>query len=253
LQGSRWDPGEDIVSPYLWARGIRRVDVVVLTTAQEDHLGGLRAVVRNFAVGEFWHGPNPLTPAYLDLLEELARRRIPIRQLAAGERIETGGASVEVLWPWAGRPLPTRPSDDDSLVLKVSKGEASVLLPSDIGQAVEEELATTGIDLRCRVLKVAQHGAATSSSAAFLERVAPSVALVTADNRGSANTFSPETLGRLRSIGAQIFRTDVDGTTTVTLRGSDLVVRSYRNHSAARASATFSPASPSGLVTSSVR
>jgi competence protein ComEC len=160
---------------------------------------------------------------------------------------------VEVLWPQMGRPLPARPSDDDSLVLKISKGEASVLLAGDIGQAAEKELATAGRDLRCRVLKVAQHGAATSSGATFLARVAPSVALVTADRRGSASTLSSETLDRLRSMGAQIFRTDVDGATTVTLRGSDLVVRSYRNHSAARASATFSPVSPSGLATSRVR
>jgi competence protein ComEC len=253
FQGSRWDPGEDIVSPYLWSRGIDRIDVVALSTAQEDHLGGLRAVMRNFAVGEFWHGPNPLTPAYLDLQEELARRHVPMRQLAAGERIKLGGATVQVLWPPARQPLPPRPSDDDSLVMKVSSGEASILLPGEIGQAVEEELAAAGIDLRCRVLKVAHHGAATSSSAVFLARVAPSVALVTAGNRGSANTLSSETLDRLRQIGAQIFRTDVDGATTVTLRGSDLVVRSYRNHSAARASATFSPPSPSGLATSSVR
>lgn len=253
FRGTRWDPGEDIVSPYLWSRGMQRIDVVILSTAQEDHLGGLRAVVRNFAVGEFWHGPNPLTPAYLDLQEELARRRVPIRQLAAGERIRTGGALVEVLWPRAGRPLPARPSGDASLVLKISSGEASVLLPGDVGQAAEKELATAGMELRSRILKVAQHGAATSSSIAFLEKVAPSVALVTADNRGSANTLVPETFDRLRSIGAQIFRTDVEGATTVTLRGSDLVVRPYRNHSAARASATFSPASPSGLVTSSVR
>jgi competence protein ComEC len=253
FRGRRWDPGEDIVSPYLWSRGISRIDVLVLSHAHEDHLGGLIAVVRNFRVGEFWHGQNPLTPTYLDLLEELARRRVPVRQLAEGERIETGDASVEVLWPPAERPLSARPSNDDSLVLRISSGEASVLLPGDISQAVEEELASARINLHCRVLKVAHHGAATSSSPGFLAKVAPSVALVTTETRGPVNTPSPETLDRLRFVGAQIFRTDVEGASTVVMRGSDLVVRSYRNHSAARASATFSPASPSGLATSSVR
>jgi competence protein ComEC len=253
FRGRRWDPGEDIVSPYLWSRGIRRIDVIVLSTAQEDHLGGLTAVVRNFRVGEFWHGPNPLTPAYLDLLEELARHRVPLRQLAAGKRIDAGGAWVEVLWPQAGRPLLARPSGDDSLVLKISSGEASVLLPGEIGQAVEEELVHGGIHLRCRVLKVAHHGAITSSSAAFLEKVAPSVALVTTASRGPANSPSPETLNRLRSVGARVFQTDLEGATTVVMRGSDIVVRSYRNPSAARTSATFSPTSPSGLATSRVR
>ena len=253
FRGRRWDPGEDIVSPYLWSRGISRIDVLVLSHAHEDHLGGLIAVVRNFRVREFWHGPNPLTPAYLDLLAELARRRVPVRQLAEGERIETGDASVQVLWPPAGRALSARPSNDDSLVLKVSSGEARVLLPGDIGQMVEQSLADSGIDLHCRVLKVAHHGAATSSSPTFLAKVAPSVALVTTENRGPVNTPSPETLDRLIYVGARVFRTDVEGATTVVMRGSDLVVRSYRNHSAARASATFSPASPSGLATSSVR
>ena len=253
FRGRRWDPGEDIVSPYLWSRGISRIDVLVLSHAHEDHLGGLIAVVRNFRVREFWHGPNPLTPAYLDLLAELARSQVPVRQLAEGERIEIGDASVQVLWPPAGRPVSARPANDDSLVLRISSGEASVLLPGDISQAVEEELASAGMSLHCRVLKVAHHGAATSSSPAFLEKAAPAVALVTAESRGPANSPSPETLGRLRSVGARIFQTDLAGATTVVMRGADTTVRSYRNPSTAGMSATFSPTSPSAPATSSVR
>jgi competence protein ComEC len=253
FRGRRWDPGEDIVSPYLWSRGLGRIDVVVLSTPQDDHLGGLTAVVRNFRVGEFWHGPNPLTPAYLDLLEELARHRVRLRQLVAGERIDAGGAAVEVLWPQAGRPLPTRPSSEDSLVLKVSSGEASVLLLGEIGQAVEEELEHGGSHLRCRVLKVARHGATTSSSAAFLKKVAPAVALVTSESASPINSPNPETLNRLRAVGARVLETDVEGAITVAMRGSDLVVGSYRNRSSTRASGTFSPGSLSGLATSRVR
>ncbi|MBZ5515039.1 MAG: ComEC/Rec2 family competence protein [Acidobacteriia bacterium] len=253
FRGRRWDPGEDIVSPYLWSRGISRIDILVLSHGHEDHLGGLLAVVRNFRVREFWHGPNPLTPAYLELLGELARRRVPVRKLRAGMQLERGAARVEVLWPPAGWPLSDRPSNDDSLVLKVSSGAARVLLPGDIGQMVEQTLADSGTDLHSLVLKVAHHGAATSSSLGFLERVAPSAALITAENRGPVSSLNPATLGRLRSVGARVFQTDAEGATTAVMRGPDLVVYSYRNHSAFRASATFSPGSPAGLAASSVR
>ena len=55
IQGRRWDSGEDIVSPYLWSRGIKKIDVVALTQASADHAGGLYAILENFRVGEFWH------------------------------------------------------------------------------------------------------------------------------------------------------------------------------------------------------
>jgi competence protein ComEC len=227
FRGRRWEPGEDIVSPYLWSRGVKKIDVVALSHAHEDHLGGLAAVVRNFRMGEFWHGPNAPTPAYEGLLADVRRRAIPTRLVAAGERIPLGGASVEILWPPRDHPIGPRPSNDDSVVMHISSGEASVLLPGDISEQVEQDLVRSGMPLRGQLLKVAHHGAKNSSSSEFLARVSPSIALVTVEGGNPANLPSPEVLARLQAAGAKTYRTDIAGAVTVELRGSQLSVRPY--------------------------
>ena len=104
FQGRRWDSGEDIVSPYLWSRGIKKIDVVALTHAHANQLGGLYAVLENFRVGEFWHAPQPETPEYAALLETVAERGIPTRTLMAGDALSFGDTSVRVLWPGSDPP-----------------------------------------------------------------------------------------------------------------------------------------------------
>jgi competence protein ComEC len=221
--GSRWDPGESIVSPYLWFRGITQIDRVVLSHAHQDHLGGMTAIFRNFRVGEFWHGVNPPTPAYFGLLQEADRLGIPDKQLVAGQKIDLGGAAIDILWPPAARRVGERPSNDDSLVMRIVTEGGSALLAGDITAAVEEELVQGGVLLRSEVLKVAHHGSRTSSSPGFLARVAPSVALITAE----VGNPSPETLARLGAAGARIYRTDVDGAVKAQLRGGQLAVQAH--------------------------
>jgi competence protein ComEC len=217
FQGRLWDPGEDIVSPYLWSRGIKKIDIVVLSHPHEDHLGGLFAVVRNFRIGEFWHAANSLTPAYSGLLESVRQKGVAERTLAAGDELERGGAAVRVLWPPRSWPSGL-PSNDDSLVLRLTYHHGSVLLTGDISTRVEQELLASGERLDSQVLKVAHHGSNSSSSAEFLARVNPRLAMVTGGSGEFGSLPSPETLERLRERGIRVFRPDVDGATTVQLR-----------------------------------
>ncbi|HMD84525.1 MAG TPA: ComEC/Rec2 family competence protein [Terriglobia bacterium] len=164
FQGRRWDSGEDIVSPYLWSRGIKKIDVLALSHASPDHLGGLYAIFENFRVGEFWHAPEGETPEYAALLETVAERGIPTRTLMAGDVLSLGDASIQVLEPGpdSGNVAPSfRPSSgragmaltkrsgrvgrkagatsvsrgrDDSLVMRVSAHGMNLLLPGDAGR-----------------------------------------------------------------------------------------------------------------------
>ena len=227
FQGRLWDPGEDIVSPYLWSRGVKRIDIVVLSHPHEDHLGGLFAVVRNFPIGEFWHAANSATPAYSGLLERVRQKGVAERTLAAGDELERGGAIVRALWPARSWRPSGLPSHDDSLVLRLSYHGASVLLPGDISTEVEQALLASGEPLESEVLKVAHHGSNSSTSTEFLARVNPRVAIVTGGAGGFGNLPSPETLGRLRERGIRVFRSDVDGATTVQMSDSFLGVRCY--------------------------
>jgi competence protein ComEC len=227
FSGSRWDPGETIVSPYLWSRGVAKIDRVVLSHAHQDHLGGMTAIFRNFRVGEFWHAANPPTPPYLGLLEEADRLGIRDQQLGAPQRVEIGGATIEVLWPPADRRVGERPSNDDSLVMRISAAGGSALLVGDISEVVEQELVRRGVIRKSEILKVAHHGAQTSSGTEFLARVSPSMALITGESGGAGNLPSPETLARLDAAGARVLRTDLSGAATVHLRGTLLSAQSY--------------------------
>jgi competence protein ComEC len=227
FQGRLWDPGEDIVSAYLWSRGIKKIDIVVLSHPHEDHLGGLFAVVRNFQIGEFWHAANSPSLAYSSLLERVRQKGAAERTLAAGDELERGGAAIRALWParwWRPSGLP---SNDDSLVLRLSYQGESVLLTGDISTKVERELLASGQDLDSEVLKVAHHGSNSSSSAEFLARVNPRLAILTGGSSDFGNLPSPETVGRLRQRGIQVFRSDVEGATTVQLSGGSIAVRCY--------------------------
>src|SRR5438445_6104368 len=93
------DPGEEAVSPYLWSRGFQRLDVVALTHAHQDHLGGLKAVLENFRVSKLWIG-REVTSASLANLESLARREgIPIEHEFRAQSFSWDGVNGEFLWP----------------------------------------------------------------------------------------------------------------------------------------------------------
>jgi len=227
-QGRLWDPGEDIVSPYLWSRGIEKIDIVVLSNPREDHLGGLFAVARNFRIGEFWHAENGAGRAYWDLLEKLRAKGVAEQTLVAGDNLERGGATVRAFWPERSREPAASLSSDDSLVLRVSYGEDSVLLAGDITAKAERELLDSGQDLHSLVLKAARHGSNSSSRREFLARVNPRVALISGGSFASGNLPGAETLARMRDQkGIRVFRPDVDGATTVEMSDS-LRVMTFR-------------------------
>jgi competence protein ComEC len=252
FQGRLWDPGEDIVSPYLWSRGIKKIDIVVLSHPHEDHLGGLFAVVRNFHIGEFWHAANSVTPAYSGLLERVRQKGVAERTLAAGDELERGGAAVRALWPARSWRPSDLPSNDDSLVLRLTYHGGSVLLTGDISAKVEQELLASGEPLESQVLKVAHHGSNSSTSSEFLARVNPRLAVLTGGSSGFGNLPSPETLVRLRERGIRVFRSDVDGATMVQMHDGSLAVRCYGPFSA-DSTAPAAGASRAGGLTLQVR
>ncbi len=220
--GRRWDPGENIVSPYLWSRGFKRIDIVVLTETHGDHLGGLTSVVGNFRVGEFWHGSNSLAPAYATLLEQVDRSGISVRQVAAGDAIRRGTTTIQILWPPAAQLASRVAAGDDSVVMRISDGDRTALLTGDISSKVEHTLLASGVSLESHVLKIAHQGAKSSSSPEFLARVLPRAAIVNAESGNSMNLPNPETLDRLRALGTHILRTDLDGAVTVEMNGSSM-------------------------------
>lgn len=241
FQRRRWDPGEDLVSPYLWSRGIEKIDVLVVPSARATRLEGLGPVITNFRIGELWHGPSApgrdSTPAYDALLEEVRARGVSERELVAGDLIQRGRASARVIWPAVSaslddpgirRTTASRAShSEEPLVLEISNGESSVLLAGDVDERVERQLASSPTPLRSQVLEVARHGARSSTSSEFLARVAPQIAMAAADRDDPRRAPNPETLERLKAAGVRVFRTDTDGAITVEMKGASLAVHCF--------------------------
>lgn len=243
FQGRRWDPGEDIISPFLWQLGIKRLDTVVLTHAHQDHMGGLPSIFRNFRVGEFWYGIPVESPEFIALMSLARERRIPTRRVWAGEAFSSGGATVRILWPQAGRMPAVRASNDDSVVMRIEGQKGSILLTGDISSKVEELLEKGNGPLCSTLLKVAHHGAKTSSSQGFLALVAPQAAFISTEGGGFMSLPNPETIARLRNSGTRVFQTNLQGALTVRFTQEGGKVMTYGSGTAARIGAGISTVS----------
>ena len=128
---SDFDIGEDVVSPYLWSRGIHRLDAVAVTHAHSDHMGGMAAVLANFHPRELWLGAESRSPELQKLLEDANHLDVVVIHRKAGDSIELGGSTVRILAPTFNLATNTLRKNDDSLVMKISFGQTSALLEGD--------------------------------------------------------------------------------------------------------------------------
>ena len=204
LGGSEWvggyrsgtDVGEEVVSPYLWSRGLKRLDVVALTHAHHDHIDGLHAVLENFSVGELWVGRDIESAAYRTLLAEASAHGVRIVHKEQGSDFNWDGVTGDVLWP-PHEAAATEASNDDSLVMRLTDGSLHFMLPGDAEQSVENELASEQAPLAAEFLKVPHHGSKTSSTEKFLEAVAPKVAVASV---GESNPYGHPAESRRRAL-----------------------------------------------------
>ena len=214
------DIGRRIVVPALRAAGVRRLDYLLVTHADPDHIGGAADVLRGLDPREIWEGvPVPASRPRADLLALARTGSTAWRTRYAGERLVAGGAVVRVLHPpppdWE-RP---RVRNDDSVVLDVRVGDVSVVLPGDIGAAVEAELAATWPPAAIRVLKAPHHGSRTSSSDAFLAALDPDLAVVSAGRDSRFGHPHPEVVRRYTAHGARLLLTGEVGAVSVCTDG----------------------------------
>ncbi|HTS48332.1 MAG TPA: DNA internalization-related competence protein ComEC/Rec2 [Bryobacteraceae bacterium] len=240
----RFDIGEDVVSPYLWTRSIRKLDVVVLTHAHDDHARGLPAVIENFHPAELWTGSTPASEAWSQVRAKAQSERVRILAMQSGRSFDFGGARVEVLSPPPDYIAADTPKNNDSLALRITYGQRSFLLTGDMEKPMEQRLLISGEPVRADVLKVGHHGSNTSSTDPFLDAVAPVFAVI---SDGFANSFHhphPQVLARLAAHRVGVFRTDQQGLITIRTDGRRMFVETYQPGQAAQRAYALGAASP---------
>ncbi|MGH9568620.1 MAG: ComEC/Rec2 family competence protein, partial [Candidatus Angelobacter sp.] len=223
---SEFDYGEDVVSPYLWSRGLEHLDVVVLTHAHGDHIGGLARVIQNFRPRELWVGINPETPALDKLYRVAAANHVAIRRHTAGEEFSWAGTHLRVLSPPANWRPKAQPTNDDSLAMLLGYGNTSALLAGDVEKKMERFISAESP--RADLLKVAHHGSNTSTTPELLDAVHPRFAVISDGYRNPFHHPRTEVLKRLQSAHVRTYRTDMLGAITFLLDGKQVQVKLNR-------------------------
>ena len=201
--------------------GITRFDIIVATHPHEDHIGGMDAIIKQFDIGTvYMPDVTTNTATFTAMLKEIKNKNLTPVHPTAGMVFNLGNAQCTVLAPNSSKYPDT---NNYSIVIRVVFGSNSFLFTGDAEKLSEDEMLAHGNNLQADVLKVGHHGSDTATSSAFLSAVNPRWAVIEV---GAGNDYGHPhavTLQKLTAAGVTIYRTDLNGTVTVTSNGSNLI------------------------------
>ena len=201
--------------------GITKIDYLVGTHPHEDHIGGMDDVINNFEIGTIYMPKvQTNTKTFEDVLDAISNKGLTITTPEVGYVFEVGNTKCEVMCVGTGTTEENSNLNLSSIVIRMVYGEESFLFMGD----AEEKNESSRQWLQTTVLKVGHHGSDTSSSESFLNQVKPEISVISVGINNTYGHPKKTTLDKLNALETSIYRTDQNGTITITCDGTNCVV-----------------------------
>jgi competence protein ComEC len=220
--------GESVVSQFLWEKGYSKIDFILATHADADHIQGLTDVAKNFRVRAAFFGRTPEEDEDFAALDKvLQKRKIEIIKLKRGDVLNFDKTSIEVLYPEADDAPEAVSDNNHSIVLRIVFGTKKFLLTGDIEKETESFLAQNPAFLQSDIVKVAHHGSRTSSIQPFIDAVKAEYAIISVGRTSPFGHPHKEVLERWKNANVKIMTTGERGTISVSTDGKDLIISRF--------------------------
>ena len=220
--------GEAVVSEFLWHRGLSRVDYIIATHADTDHIDGLNDVARNFKIKNALVARTPSNdPEFFKFANTLKHQNIPLQIISRGDVLRFGDVTIEILAPEKTNDVNAQSTNDESIVLILRYGSRTFLFTGDIENKTENALLVSPELLRCDVVKVAHHGSKTSSTENFVKATQARFAIISVGLLSQFGHPNKEVVERWKSNNTEVMTTGEKGTITFSTDGKDLKFETF--------------------------
>lgn len=228
FEPDRQTVGESIVSEFLWEKGYSKIDYILATHADTDHIQGLIDVAENFKVKAAFFGRVPAKDEdFIELSSILRRKEITEIILSRGDIMEFEKAFVEVLYPEKDESEFAVSDNNHSLVLRITFGAKKFLFTGDIEKETEDYLIKNPSYLQADVVKAAHHGSRTSSTQTFIESTKAEYVIIPVGKKSQFGHPHKEVVERWKNFGAKVYTTGERGTVTISTNGKDFEVQTF--------------------------
>ncbi len=210
-----FDAGRLVVAPFLWNKGIDRINYLVATHPQGDHIGGLVYLLKKFSIGEVWtNGTTKESRISKEFDDTVMKRKLNRKIAEEGDFLKIGDLNLQVLNPHLKNPVSSSVharENNDGIVLKIDYRRKSLLFTADIEEEAEKRILADHPGMKVTLLKVPHHGGRGSADPEFIQTLSPEVSVFSVGLHNPYHHPSPDTLLLYQKIPTHIHRTDQEG------------------------------------------